>query len=217
MLFLTETLYVSLRDHTIFFVHSVKCCVKWVDNRIVTIGVTIREAPLKRTKVSADFKNVVSEIKRFVESSEGLHVVDSVMSDYITIEQDLDQKRITLNCFDLEEILYREDETGKTFLQVNFGSGKKILITNTLVGFRPLGLFGLDMERLPKVVTTPDILSVFEAIQEALQANDEQEELDVLRKVYDSVVCGGESVGFDLKEERKTLACIPARIHMASA
>lgn len=172
---------------------------------------------LKRTKVDADFNNVVAEIRRFVGNSEGLRLVDSALSDYIIIEQELDSKRITLNCFDLDEILYREDEGGKTFLQVNLGSGKKILLTTTLIGFRPLGLFGLDMERLPKVVTTPDIQSVFEAIQEALQANDEQEELDVLRKVYDSVVCGGESVGFDLKEERKILACIPVRVQQASA
>ncbi len=172
---------------------------------------------MKRTKVNADYKNVVAEIRRFVEDSEGLRMVDSALSDYLIIEQELDSKRLTLNCFDLEEILYREDEGGKTFLQVNFGSGKKILITTTLIGFRPLGLFGLDMERLPKVVTTPDIQSVFEAIQESLQANDEQEELDVLRKVYDSVVCGGESVGFDLKEERKTLACIPVKVQLASA
>lgn len=172
---------------------------------------------MKRTKVSSDIKSVVTEIRRFVEDSEGLRIVDSVLSDYIIIEQQLDNKRITLNCLDLDEILYREDEGGKTFLQVNFGSGKKILITTTLIGFRPLGLMGLDMERLPKVVTTPDIQSVFEAIQEALQANDEQEELDVLRKVFDSVICGGESVGFDLKEERKTLACIPVRVHLASA
>jgi predicted glycosyltransferase len=73
------------------------------------------------------------------------------------------------------------------------------------------------MEKIPKVVTTPDIQSVFDAIQEVLQSNDEQEELDVLRKVYDSVLCGGESVGFDLKEERKILACLPSRMWSASA
>lgn len=177
----------------------------------------VKGGALKRSKVSADFNDVVAEIRRFVDSSEGLRFVESPLTDYITIEQRLDKKRITLNCFDLEEILHREDEGGKNFLQVNFVSGKKILITTTLIGFRPLGLFGLDMERLPKVVTTPDIQSVFEAIQESLHANDEQEELDVLRKVYDSVVCGGESVGFDLKEERKTLACIPVRVQLASA
>ncbi len=172
---------------------------------------------MKKSKDKADFQTVVAEIKKFIGTSQGLSIVDSVLTDYLVIEQKLDQKRITLNTFDLDEVLYRNDDSGKAFLQVNFGSGKKILITESLIGFRPLCLYGLDMEKLPKVVTTPDIQSVFEAIQESLQSNDEQEELDVLRKVYDSVVCGGESVGFDLKEERKVLARIPARVQQASA
>jgi hypothetical protein len=164
-----------------------------------------------------EHQNVVLQIKSFVANSQGLSIVESPLSDYMVIEQKMDRKRITLNCFDLDEVMVRQDETGKSFLQVNFTSGKKILITETLVGFRPLGLYGLDMEKIPKVVTTPDIQSVFDAIQEVLQSNDEQEELDVLRKVYDSVLCGGESVGFDLKEERKILACIPSRMWSASA
>lgn len=172
---------------------------------------------MKKT-VKGDYKNVVVEIKKFIEATNGLSIVESVLSDYITIEQKLDQKRITLNTFDFEEVLFRTDEANKPFLQVNFSSGKKILMTETLIGFRPMGLFGLDMEKLPKVVTTPDIQSVFDAIQESLQSNeDEQDELDVLRKVYDAVVCGGESVGFDLKDERKLLACIPTRVTQASA
>jgi hypothetical protein len=167
--------------------------------------------------MKTDFQNVVEQIKSFISESKGLSIVESTLSDYMTIEQKMDHKRITLNCFDLDEVMPRQDEAGKPFLQVNFTSGKKILITDSLVGFRPLGLFGLDMEKIPKVVTTPDIQSVFEAIQEVLQSNDEQDELDVLRKVYDSVLCGGESVGFDLKEERKVLARIPSRMWSASA
>lgn len=173
---------------------------------------------MKKAKVQGDFQKVVVEIQNFIGSSSGLKLVDSQLGDYMIIEQKLDKKRISINSFDLDEVLFREDEAGKPFLQVNFVSGKKILITETLVGFRPLGLFGLDMEKLPKVVTTPDIQSVFEAIQETLDSNDdEQEELEILRKVYDSVVCGGESVGFDLKEERKILARIPTRVQQASA
>lgn len=167
--------------------------------------------------MKTESQNVVAQIKTFVADSQGLSIVDSPLTDYMVIEQKMDRKRITINCFDLDEVMVRQDEAGKSFLQVNFTSGKKILITETLVGFRPLGLFGLDMEKIPKVVTTPDIQSVFEAIQEVLQSNDEQDELDVLRKVYDSVLCGGESVGFDLKEERKVLACLPSRMWTASA
>jgi hypothetical protein len=168
--------------------------------------------------VKGDYENVVTEIKKFIATTSGLTLVESPLSDYMTIEQKLDSKRITLNTFDFEEVLFRTDESNKPFLQINFGSGKKILMTESLIGFRPMGLFGLDMEKLPKVVTTPDIQSVFDAIQESLQASEEeQEELDVLRKVYDAVVCGGESVGFDLKDERKLLACIPTRVQQASA
>lgn len=172
---------------------------------------------MKKAKVNGDGKNVVVEIQNFVKSSMGLDIVESPLTDYMVIEQKVDKKRISINSFDLDEVLFREDETGNSFLQVNFLSGKKILITQTLVGFRPLGLFGLDMEKLPKVVTTPDIQSVFEAIQETLECNEYSEELDVLRKVYDAVVCGGESVGFDLKEERTILARLPTQVRQASA
>ncbi|MBY0316486.1 MAG: hypothetical protein K2Q26_13245 [Bdellovibrionales bacterium] len=172
---------------------------------------------MKKAKVQGDFQKVVVEIQNFIGGSSGLKLVESKLSDYMVIEQKIDKKRISINNFDLDEVLFREDEAGKPFLQVNFVSGKKILITETLVGFRPLGLFGLDMEKLPKVVTTPDIQSVFEAIQETLESNDLPEELDVLRKVYDSVLCGGESVGFDLKEERKILARLPMTVTQASA
>ena len=163
-------------------------------------------------------QNIVAEVKKFIETTNGLTIVDSMLSDYLVIEQKLDSKRITLNTFDFEEVLFRTDETNKPFLQINFASGKKILMTETLIGFRPMGLFGLDMEKLPKVVTTPDIQSVFDAIQESLQSTEDEEgELEVLRKVYDAVVCGGESVGFDLKDERKLLACIPTKVRQASA
>lgn len=172
---------------------------------------------MKQAKIQGDFEAVLKEIKDFVEASNGLKFVDSPLKDYIVIEQTIDQHQITINSFDLEEVLKREDEGGKPFLQVNFGTGKKILLTDTLVGFRPLGLYGLDMEKLPKVVTTPDIQSVFEAIQESLQTSDGQDELEVLRKVFDSVVCGGESVGFDLKAERSLYARIPTNVVSGAA
>ena len=72
-----------------------------------------------------DSKNVISQIKEFVGDSDGLKIIDSALSDYLVIEQKLDKKRITLNCFDLEEVMLRKDEAGKQFLQVNFSSGKK--------------------------------------------------------------------------------------------
>ncbi len=160
----------------------------------------------------------LEQIFKYVDGSDALNFVDSELSDYFVIEQKVDQRQITVNKFDVEEVLSRTDEEGQEFLQVNFVSGKKILLTSKLVGFRPLTMYGLDMEKLPKVVTTPDIMNIFDAIQESLCHEDNSsEELEVLRKVYDSVVCGGESVGFNLAEERALFCRIPTQILRTSA
>jgi hypothetical protein len=72
------------------------------------------------------------------------------------------------------------------------------------VGFKPFEVTGLDMSKIPRVVTTPDLMSVFEAIEESLSSEDGIDmELDILRKVYQSILIGGEMAGFDLKFERK--------------
>jgi hypothetical protein len=163
-------------------------------------------------------ENFLEQIFKYVDKTENLSFVESGLSDYFVIEQKIDQRRITVNKFDVEEVLSRTDEEGQEFLQVNFVSGKKILLTQKLVGFRPLTMFGLDMDKLPKVVTTPDIMNIFDAIQESLcHEENSDEELEVLRKVYDSVVCGGESVGFNLEEERRLFARIPTQILRTSA
>ena len=160
----------------------------------------------------------LEQIFKYVDCTESLSFIESDLADYIVIEQKVDKRRITVSKFDVEEVLQRTDEDGQDFLQVNFVSGKKILLTKKLVGFRPLTMFGLDMDKLPKVVTTPDIMNIFDAIQESLCHEDNSwEELEVLRKVYDSVVCGGESVGFDLNQERSLFSRIPTQILPSSA
>ena len=163
-------------------------------------------------------ENLLEQIFKYVDGTESLSFAESDLSDYFIIEQKVDSRRITVNKFDVEEVLSRTDEDGQEFLQINFVSGKKILLTQKLVGFRPLTMFGLDMDKLPKVVTTPDIMNIFDAIQESLCHEDNSsEELEVLRKVYDSVVCGGESVGFNLDEERALFSRIPTQILRTSA
>jgi len=168
---------------------------------------------LNQSKPCGPDEQSLRDILNFVATSEGLQFADSELADYFIIEQKVDERQITINKFDVEEVLPRIDDEGQDFLQVNFVSGKKILITGKLVGFRPLTMFGLDMDKLPKVVTTPDIMNIFDAIQESL-CNEEtsSDELEVLRKVYDSVVCGGESVGFNLADERKLFARIPTQV-----
>jgi hypothetical protein len=155
---------------------------------------------------------LLEQIFKYVDGTENLHFAECDLSDYFVIEQKLDKRKIKVNKFDVEDVLSRTDEEGQEFLQVNFVSGKKILLTQKLIGFRPLTMFGLDMEKLPKVVTTPDIMNIFDAIQESLCHEDNSwDELEVLRKVYDSVVCGGESVGFDLNVERALFSRIPTQ------
>ncbi len=121
----------------------------------------------------------------------------------IEIHQKADDRKIRFHEEELGDVLNREDREGKAFVQVNFTSGKKILLTDALVGFKPEPRANLDLNRLPKVVTTPDLMSVFEAIEEVINAEiTNDEEVEVLKEVYQSILTGGESVGFDLKSER---------------
>jgi hypothetical protein len=143
----------------------------------------------------------VSQIRHFVEKSTGLLSRSTDLD--LEIRQRADGKSMTFSVSDLDEVISRVDSDGKSFLQVNFASGKKILLTDNLVGFKPMPSIGLDMSKLPRVVTTPDLLSVVEAIEESMgSANSQPEEVDVLKKVFDSVLRGGEAVGFDLVPER---------------
>lgn len=134
------------------------------------------------------------------------------------IEQAGDQKRVLVRLEDLEEVLFRSDTEGRDFIQVNFCSGKKILVTDKLIGFKPVALVGLDLAKLPRVVTTPDVLSVFEAIQDALHASEAQPgEVAALKRVFESVVAGAEAVGFDLSVEKSWVRRIPSSVGRCSS
>ncbi len=142
------------------------------------------------------------QIQDFVAKSTGLRS-SLENSDKIQILQCADNKAIAFLATDLDEVISRVDADGHTFLQVNFNSGKKILLTQNLIGFKPAASRGLDLGKLPKVVTTPDILSVVEAIEDSMDTQSGQnEELDVLKKVFDAVLRGAEAVGFDTTPER---------------
>jgi len=146
----------------------------------------------------------VLQINDFVAKSAGLksRVEDAKL---IRIRQNTDGKAIAFNIADLEEVIPRIDADGHVFLQVNFLSGKKILLTENLIGFKPVPSRGLDLSKLPKVVTTPDLLSVVEAIEDSMgtpPAPSQNDELDLLKRVFDSVLRGAEAVGFDITPER---------------
>jgi hypothetical protein len=162
-------------------------------------------------------KSFSEQILRFVESSPGLKSVEQ-SSEKIQIYQEVDGKTIIFSSLEVEEVIPRVDGEGQAFLQINFHSGKKILITESLIGFKPAESVGLDMSKLPKVVTTPDLISVVEAIEEAMHTSSTpSEELDILRQVFDAVLRGAETVGFDLKSERIWLQQLAKNPQRASA
>lgn len=141
------------------------------------------------------------QIREFVDKSSGLA---SRLDDVILeIFQRADGKTMAFDVSELDEVIARVDADGKNFLQVNFLDGKKILLTDNLIGFKPMPSIGLDMSKLPKVVTTPDLISVVDAIEDSmLTGAGSAEETDILKKVFDSVLRGAEAVGFDLTPER---------------
>jgi hypothetical protein len=159
----------------------------------------------------------LSDIRTFVDRSRGL-TCQASNEHSVTIKQKIDGKTIGLNASNISDVLVRSDGSGEEFLQINFSSGLKILLTEALIGFRPTAPQGLDASRLPRVVTTPDILNVFDAIQDALHiVSTDMHEISVLKKVYEAVIAGGEAVGFDLNRERSWLTRIPAAVTKISA
>ncbi len=150
-------------------------------------------------------KSTVTEldhILNFVDASKGLRAKVNE-SGKVHIQQDLDNKVFSFAKGDIQEVLHRTDSEGKSFIQLNFKNGSKVLLTDTLIGFKPIETLGLDMSRIPKVVTTPDLVSVFEAIEESLGADSGLEsEIEILKKVYQAILTGGERAGLELTLER---------------
>ena len=161
---------------------------------------------------------LLSEILAFVQTTRGLRSAPADPEGRTRITQVIDGKHFEFLTADLESVLSRTDTEGQDFIQINFCSSKKVLMTKTLVGFKPVPLKGLDLAKLPRVVTTPDIESVFEAVQDAIHASEnDSREVSVLKKVFEAVVAGGESVGFDLSVERAWIARIPANFTKTAA
>lgn len=147
---------------------------------------------------------MIEDILSFIGRTKGLKY--DLLKDTMVITQTIDQKRLSVNFMELSEVLHRTDVDNKDFLQVNLKDGRKILLTNTLVGFKPFELSGLDMSKIPRVVTTPDLLNVLEAIEESLSSENIPEgEFETLKKVFHSILQGGELVGFELKSEKNWL------------
>src|ERR1022692_4153188 len=107
-------------------------------------GGTLSHAPDPNAKAEH-----VLQINDFVAKSAGLksRVQDQAR---MQIHQCTDNKTIAFEINDLEEVIPRIDADGHVFLQVNFLSGKKILLTENLIGFKPVPSRGLDLSKLPR-------------------------------------------------------------------
>jgi hypothetical protein len=158
----------------------------------------LSKANIKSTKTEMEL------ILGYIEKSGGLTA--TVADDgTVQVTQDVDSKVFTFSSHSIVEILERKDSENKDFLQLNFKNSTKVLLTENLVGFKPSQTLGLDMNKLPKVVTTPDLMSVYDALEEALGSDTTEHEVEILKKVYLSIIDGGERVGFCLEPEKKWL------------
>jgi len=171
----------------------------------------------------ADNKELVTQhdlltiIEDFISKSAGLLLAKGIDGD-LAISQKGDAKKIKVRKGELIDVLARKDAEGKEFVQINFSSGRKILLTDQLIGFKPLPVAELDISKLPKVVTTLDLVSVFEAIEESVTTmGGRPEDTETLKKVFQSILLGGEDVGFDLTTEKSWLRRLPAVTSKASA
>lgn len=151
----------------------------------------------------------MNEILNFLENKAHFQFVFA--NNKIEVTQIEDQKKIDISNDDLEKVLTRQDLDGSPFLQINFNSGHKILITQSLIGFKPYEVVGFDSARIPKVVTTVDLLSVSKAMEELFDADETPHstaEIEVLKKVYQSIMIGAENIGFKMGNEKRWFSSV---------
>ncbi|MBX9769339.1 MAG: hypothetical protein K2X47_18825 [Bdellovibrionales bacterium] len=151
-------------------------------------------------------------IQEYAAKTVGLKV-RTVSETNLEIRQVYDQKTVVLDLSLVKDVLERTDTDGKRFLQVNFLDGKKILVTDAFIGFKPVITPERSSEKLPKVVTTSDLISVIEAIEDLSSGTvkNTKEDLDSFRKIYHSIIEGAEQIGFNCENE-KNWFCGVARL-----
>lgn len=161
-----------------------------------------------------EFKLLLNE---FVEECTGLDLHGDDVASLI-LRQNTDSKVLKITYNEIAKVLKRFDSEGKPFVQINLRNDKKLLLTDTLVGFKPKVKPGLEMGKIPKIVTTPDLLNVIEAIEDVMTSPEpDWVEVDVLKKLFYSVLEGAEEIGFDLSRERTWVAHIGSQLFKASA
>lgn len=145
----------------------------------------------------------LNQVINFLDQHSSFQYV--IVDNQIVIQQSEDQKKISISVNEIEKVLSRADYDGSQFLQVNFHNQSKILITKNLVGFKPIEATGFDSQKIPKVVTTVDLLSIITAIEDLYDSEDNHQtltEIEVLKKVFQSILSGAEAVGFDMRAEK---------------
>lgn len=142
-------------------------------------------------------------IESFLSRTQKIFLIKKGEDKKITLFQSYDKKTLSFYESDIEKVLERKDYNGEVFLQVDFKNGKKILLTHEFIGFSPAVCSDMKTKKLPKVVTTADLLSVIEAIEGSLYGTDRyQESLHDIKLFFETIASGAESVGFDLSGER---------------
>lgn len=151
----------------------------------------------------------INDVVNYLESQ--THFAFKFDEQVLELTQKEDLKKIAIDFEQIEKVLVRQDIDGSKFLQINFSHGTKILITRTLVGFKPNQLIGFDLTRIPRVVTTIDLVSVAKAIEDLFDSEETAEskaEIEILKKVYQSILYGAEGVGFKMQAEKTWLSAI---------
>lgn len=172
---------------------------------------------MKKTNTETTSQHI-NDVINYLETQ--THFVFKFNETFLELTQKEDLKKIVIHFDQIEKVLNRQDVDDSKFLQINFAGGTKILITKTLVGFKPNQLIGFDLTKIPRVVTTIDLVSVAKAIEDLFDSEETYEtktEIEILKKVYQSILFGAENVGFKMQAEKEWLMSIMLNQSAAAA
>ena len=161
------------------------------------------------TKEFVSQNKLLTLIEDYIKKTSGLKV-EKDSSNNLKVLQKIDSKEICIARENLADVIFRKDTKSNDFIQVNFMDGQRVLLTDQLIGFKPQAVPNLDLSKLPKVVTTIDLFAVLEAIEETSSDAEAKYNTDLLKNIFQSILLGGEKIGFDLTPEKTWLRRIPA-------
>ncbi len=163
---------------------------------------------MKKTNTETTSQHI-NDVVNYLETQ--THFIFKFNEKNLELTQKDDMKKVVLDFEQVEKVLLRQDVDDSKFLQINFHSGTKILITKNLVGFKPNQITGFELTKIPRVVTTIDLQSVAKAIEDLFDSEESFEtrtEIEILKKVYQSILYGAEGVGFKMQAEKTWLSSI---------